>query len=216
MMSSQSARALLPSPHEHLAPVSERRECADLAHVAPTTSKAPRATAEAPFPRLAGKSAVRLGVARGSQSGSRPAAASSPSETLVFRIAGRNQQCRALVSADAGSPQQQFSVALPVWRQCGSRSRSPNNLKQQWLRRALAEGRDVAAGGRCLCKRRRRRSTRTRRDSSKGALSIRQFDLPAIPRMRRRMHRENVAVRTYAMHARRSSRGGDLDECRDC
>ena len=47
----------------------------------------------------------RLEVARGSQSGSRPAAASSPSETLVFRIAGRNQQCRAPVSADAGSPE---------------------------------------------------------------------------------------------------------------
>ena len=55
--------------------------------------------------RLGGLRAQRLEVARGSQSGSRPAAASSPSETLVFRIAGRNQQCRAPVSADAGSPE---------------------------------------------------------------------------------------------------------------
>lgn len=57
-------------------------------------------------------------------------------------------------------------IHKPALRQTRGRPRSPNTLKRQRLWRALAEGRDVAAGRRCLCKRRRRRSTRCCRDSS--------------------------------------------------
>ena len=82
---------------------------------------------DALFPRLGGLRAQRLEVARGSQSGSRPAAASSPSETLVFRIAGRNQQCRAPVSADACSPMRQAPSTSTVtpWSRDGGAGVQP-------------------------------------------------------------------------------------------
>ena len=82
---------------------------------------------DALFPRSGGLRAQRLEVARGSQSGSRPAAASSPSETLVFRIAGRNQQCRAPVSADACSPMRQAPSTSTVtpWSRDGGAGVQP-------------------------------------------------------------------------------------------